>query len=112
MSAEGPHTCILWLVLGRYRQGPFHSLGSWCGWGSLRAGKNQKTWLLPIGLCCQALLVPVPGAGSSSFRKCVCMSCGPWRRSPFSAVKNQHAVKKQQALSNGFLAPRRKPWLA
>lgn len=81
MSAEGSHTCILWLVLGRYRQGPFHSLGSWCGLGSLRAGKNQKIWLLPIGLCCQALLVPVPDAGSSSFRKCACVSCGPWRRS-------------------------------
>lgn len=103
MSAEGPHTCILWLVLGRYRQGLFHSLGSWCGRGSLRAGKNQKTWLLTTELCCQALLVPVLGAGCSSFRKCACMSCGSCRRSPFSVVKNQHAVKQQQALSNGFL---------
>lgn len=80
-----------------------HSLGSWCGRGSLRAGKNQKTWLLTTELCGQVLLVPVLGAGCSSFRKCACMSCGSWRRSPFSAVKNQHAVKQQQALSNGFL---------
>lgn len=97
MSAEGPHTCFLWLVLGRYR-GCFTLLVA-------GGGRESQGWKEPENLAFAhwALLV-----GSA---------LDPHHFRLHGVVlhfllSETNTTSSSSPWINGFLAPGRKSWLA